>query len=574
MNNTFIITFLLAFQTIYISSNAQYFDWVSKTGGYEGISVATDNQGSVYTCGHFTGTSDFDPGPNTNNMTANGPSCIYITKNDSLGNFIWAKQFGYSFEDKVCDMTIDNNGYIYITGYFNSPSVNFSTNGSSYLLNNEGGSDLFISKLNNNGNLVWAKSIGSSYSTGKVMGLSIDVDINGDLAIGGWYTDIINFSTNPNIYSSLPHNGPDWNGFVLKLTSNGNFQWVKGVLGSSGGSIVQAVKFGPSSTIYYTGSMRGVTEFDPNNIMTVTGGGNDLDGYIAKLNSQGDYYWVKALALSGNCIGKFIEVDHQGNSYIAGNFSGVVDFDPSPITNVYSTQPYISDIFVMKLDNDGNLGWANQIGGNAEDVSTGISLDMTGNLYLSGMYTDTININFPPYEESYISNGLTDNLILKFKTNGEFVWIKTFGNEEIDRIWDIKALANESLYSTGTFSSTLDFDPSEATYYMTTLPINSYNSYLLKLGKNGSFASHIENEDEMNLLLYPNPCYEKVFLRLNNSSPISKVKIYNSTGHILREYNNISNPIISLDISIFKPGVYFIHVANDVNIYKLSFIKQ
>ena len=83
-----------------------------------GSSTAVDGAGNVYTIGSFSGTADFDPGPDTFNLTSVGGRDIFIVKLDTGGHFIWAKQFGGLSNDYGNSITVDVTGKIYVAGYF------------------------------------------------------------------------------------------------------------------------------------------------------------------------------------------------------------------------------------------------------------------------------------------------------------------------------------------------------------------------------------------------------------------------------------------------------------------------
>jgi gliding motility-associated-like protein len=150
-------------------------------GGYddEGYDIAVDNHGNVYSSGKFALTADFDPGPGTYYLTA-ANWAAYLSKLDSSGNFIWAKQIGGNLNPSyatIWSIALSEEEDIYFTGWFDS-IVDFDPGSGFYNLtanSKYGMRDGFIGKLNSAGNFEWAKQIGGSKDD---MSVRIDIDSN------------------------------------------------------------------------------------------------------------------------------------------------------------------------------------------------------------------------------------------------------------------------------------------------------------------------------------------------------------------------------------------------------------
>jgi hypothetical protein len=136
------------------------FVWAKRMGGTNrdiGYSITTDASGGVYTTGVFEGTVDFDPGEGTFNLTSVGSTDIFVSKLDSNGNFIWAKRLGGTGLDAGNDIALDTSGNIYTTGFFHG-TADFDPGAGIFNLTSVVDyypySDIFVSKLDNNGNFV------------------------------------------------------------------------------------------------------------------------------------------------------------------------------------------------------------------------------------------------------------------------------------------------------------------------------------------------------------------------------------------------------------------------------------
>ena len=169
----------------------------------------------------FYGTVDFDPSPNVFNLVGgNNVSSIFITKSDSSGNFLWAKNIGNSFDSVGQSIAVDNLGNIYITGFFER-TVDFDPGtGISNLSTIYTGTDAFILKLDTLGNFMWAKNMGGS---GFDFGESISVDNMGNAHVTGVFSGTADFDPDTAVYNIS--SAGNWDIFVCKLSALGNLLW-------------------------------------------------------------------------------------------------------------------------------------------------------------------------------------------------------------------------------------------------------------------------------------------------------------------------------------------------------------
>ena len=148
---TFPIIWAGGIADIYLSKldTSGNFIWAKSMGGPgedKSFAVALDKNGNLYTSGYFTGTADFYPGNQTFNLNSLGGYDIYISKSDTSGNFIWAKQMGGSGDDKALLSAVDDNGSLYTVGIF-SGTADFDPDTGTYYFTSAGGTDMFISKI-------------------------------------------------------------------------------------------------------------------------------------------------------------------------------------------------------------------------------------------------------------------------------------------------------------------------------------------------------------------------------------------------------------------------------------------
>ena len=180
-----------------------------------GYSIAVDSSGNVYTTGYFQGTVDFDPGTGTSNLTSAGSTDVFVSKLDSSGNFVWAKRLGGASSDYGYSIAVDSSGNVYTTGYFEG-TADFDPGAGTSNLTSAGSGDVFVSKLDSSGALVWAKGFGG---TSNDRGQSIAVDSSGNVYTTGYFAGTVDFDPGAGTSNLTSAGGDDV--FVLKLTSSG-----------------------------------------------------------------------------------------------------------------------------------------------------------------------------------------------------------------------------------------------------------------------------------------------------------------------------------------------------------------
>ncbi|MDR3669134.1 MAG: SBBP repeat-containing protein [Ignavibacteriaceae bacterium] len=189
--------------------------WVKQYLNSSGRSIAADANQNIYITGNFIGNAIFDTIP----LTSYGGTDIFISKYDSNGNCLWAKQAGDTNNDAGYGISIDANGNSYVTGYFNGTAT-FDT----FHITSYGGADIFISKYDSNGNCLWVRHAGGNvdydYGTG------VCVDANGNSYIIGHFTGPANFDN-----TQLSGYG-GWDAYIAEFDHDGNNIWAKQIGGS------------------------------------------------------------------------------------------------------------------------------------------------------------------------------------------------------------------------------------------------------------------------------------------------------------------------------------------------------
>lgn len=472
MKKTLFLLLTIALNTL--CSFAQDFQWGYKDGGNGtdiGQGIAVDAPGNIYVTGNFQGTVDFDPGVAVSNLTATGGDDIFISKSDAAGNFIWTKKIGGFGLDHSFEIMVDGSGNVYTVGDFEG-TVDFDPGAGTYNLSSAGMQDAFILKLNSSGEFVWAKRMGA-VDDDEILSLAISA--SGNIYSAGYFFGTVDFDPNAGTTELTAAGGYDV--FVLKLDTAGNFIWADG-LGGADWEFPESLTIDDAENVYVTGHFAGTTDFDPGagtynltsaglydiyiskldangnfvfaKSMSGTGDNHSLsiavdasgniftagyfyttcdfdpgagvydltavgstDIFISKLDASGNYAWVKQIGgtLPDNVFS--MKLDAGGNIYACGYFQGTVDFDPGPGTTNY-TSAGAQDIFILKLDASGNFVWNNTIGGTGADIGTELALDATGNISVTGYFSQTVDFDPGGDTANLTSNGDKDAFVVKF----------------------------------------------------------------------------------------------------------------------------------------------------------------
>ncbi len=443
--------------------NFNYAKQIGNTGADVGKSVVTDSNGNLYTTGYFNGVGDFDPGAGTFTLSSYGLEDVFVTKFDAAGNFVWAKQIGGTGDERAYSISLDGSGNIYIAGDFVG-TADFDPSGSTFPMTSMGGAqqDPFFLKLDPSGNFVWAKQIGNNNAD---RAYSIKVDGSGNSYSTGFFSGLVDFD--PGIPTfTMTTTLSATQSYILKLDASGNFVWAKTFNGINS-NFGNAITIDGSGNVYTTGFFSGSVDFDPNAPTTTltASGGNDV--FVSKLDNSGNYIWAKSFSGTSGEEGNSIVVDGLGNVYTTGFFQSTVDFDPN--AGNYPLTANNRHVFISKLNSAGNFVWAKQIGGvSTNDVAYSIALDAMSNVYVAGSFNG--NVDFDPGVSTFTINSVTadnDIFISKLDAAGNFLWAKAMQGIMDDKAFAVTLDNSGNVYSTGSFNSTVDFDPNPGTYTLT-----------------------------------------------------------------------------------------------------------
>jgi hypothetical protein len=434
-----------------------------------GRHITSDTAGNVYVTGLFAGSVDFDPlnvhADNSDLLQSlNNTDDVFVAKYSSSGAFQWARRMGSaSGSDWGEGVAVDGVGNVYVVGVGSGDFGPFTLSGT----------DVFVEKLDAGGSVLWAKG----YTDHPYNDSLQDIAVDGSGNVYVTHSDnLTNTLINPNV-----------DVFVTRLDpGTGNTVW-SDQFGSSGIDTGRGIKADAAGNVYVTGTFTGSVDFDPGpgTLILSTGKGKRPPSwsFVLKLNTNGGVVWADALP---SATSNDLALDTAGNVYTTGSFGGTADFNPGKGT-FNLTSAGSEDVFVSKLDTNGNFVWAKSMGGADHDVALGIAVDGSSNVYTTGYYGDAAGdvSDFDPGAGVYnlTSAGNRDIFISKLDASGNFAYAAGIGSSGADEGFGIAVDPSNNIYTTGLFNGTVDFDPSPtSTFFLTAANLtNSREAFVLEL---------------------------------------------------------------------------------------------
>jgi hypothetical protein len=213
------------------------------------------------------------------------------------------------------------------------------------------------------------------------------------------------------------------------------FRWVRGIEPFVNTAAVEThtVAVDDSGNVYVAGFFNGIVDFDPGSgTSKLNSVGNSL--FVCKLNRNGGFLWVKSTQGNGSCSYNNIALDRTGNIYVAGSYTGTMDFDPGSGTTNFTTTMADNDIYICKFTGSGAFLWAKALSGpDGNNQCWDIAIDNKGNVLTTGSFTGTVDFN--PSSSATVnvtSAGESDIFVSKLDSNGNYLWVKTMGGSEFD----------------------------------------------------------------------------------------------------------------------------------------------
>lgn len=325
--------------------------WSTFLGGAgidNGSGIALDPDGGIY----VAGTSDVAWGSPV--MPIGGGTDAFVAKLGKDGRLLWSTFVGGSGADQAGGIAVDEEGSAHLVG---SSNATWGTPEGEYWA----GSDAFAARLDASGTLVWSTFLGGNgedYARGVIMGA------DGTLFAVG---------TSTNTWGGTPVRGYVFNSdaWAAKVDAFGHLTW-NSFLGGEGYDTGYGIAVDAAGFVYVTGSSN-ANWGDP--VIDLTVG---YDAFATKLDPDGNVVWDTFIGGEAKNFGRHIFIAESGYITVVGYGLGTWEKPISDIIGGY-------DLFICKLDNDGNFAWLTFVGGPGDDFAEAAAVGPNNDLCLVGI---------------------------------------------------------------------------------------------------------------------------------------------------------------------------------------------
>lgn len=303
------------------------------------IHAGKDN--SVYLTASFEGSVDFDWGASTAIKSSTGQQDIFISKFDTAGNFTWVKQIEGNDYKYSGGIQADIQGNVYTTGSFAS-SVNFDEGNTAVVKTSNGGTDIFIAKYNNQGDLSWVNQIGSF---GFDIGTSLVIDNFSNVYACGSFSASADFDSNNGVLNLNSNGSRDI--YLTKLDSNGALSWANSI-GGTALDIVAGIHYGSNDEVLITGRFSNSIDLDPSNGTSSFSSYGFSDAFFSRYSTSGINLGNIHIGGLANDFGNAISMNNAGNILVGGSITDSAYF-MNYLTNSMIPTNNAKDAFIFSL---------------------------------------------------------------------------------------------------------------------------------------------------------------------------------------------------------------------------------
>jgi hypothetical protein len=411
--------------------------------------IAVNAAGEVYVCGYFDAFTEIggvkltapqlDPGDplavayKTKSGKMRPTSDAFLAKLGADGKIQWARSWGGKRDEDAKGLVVRGDTVVVVGNFLDEFKL-----GELPERKSNGSDDLFVAAFSKNGDPKWTWSFGGIDSDG---GNTIAATPDGGYIVGGSFSNTIAFKD-----TQLKSRGGT-DAMLIKLDGNGDPQWIK-TFGGSQNDTINHVAVDGQGSIYIQAQFRYKATFGDKEL--VAAGAAETDLVLAKFDSNGDHIWSERYGTPFEDTAGGLAVDPAGNIVMVGGFERAnISFGQGDD----HVSKGLTDMFIVRFDNNGKLQWARTFGGDRDDVAMGVAVDAAGNTVTTGWFTNTVEFGKTTLTSKFHNK---DVFALKLDPKGDVVWAIQFGDKDHDQGRVLALDDKGSAYVGGIFRFSLD----------------------------------------------------------------------------------------------------------------------
>lgn len=278
---------------------------------------------------------------------------------------------------------------------------------------------------------------------------------NGYIYVYGAFKDTIDLDMGNGTKYVNSYNTYSASGYLAKYDLQGNIVWggsLKGIKTGNPNCInppyneILDMTFDANNNVYITGFYDDSVRFEFGGIVKGLKSPCGISSFIVKVNPNGDIntvHQVTGLQCPTYFSGNAIALDNANSLYTITDFYGTGDFDFSAAQKIYNHQVYSNFNVVVSRYNKSTMAleWSGMLESNKNLYGERVLVDNNKNMYVSGKFTGTIDIDFTPAVNNItsIDSAHFDYFVIKYDSNGNFQWVNQFaygGGFEFDVAMD------------------------------------------------------------------------------------------------------------------------------------------
>ncbi len=232
--------------------------------------------------------------------------------------------------------------------------------------------------------------------------------------------------------------------FVARFDANGNHLWSLS-FGDADDQYAAGVAVDASGNVIMIGTFYGTMDFGGGPLTSV---GGSYDVFLAKFDAAGNHLWSKRYGDANDDLGGGVATDGSGNIFVIGDFWGTIDFGGGAITS----GGYF-DVFVARLDPDGNHVWSRGFGDTTLQEGRGIAVDGSDHVVVTGFFHGSMDFGGGPLT----SAGSADIFVARFDASGNHLWSQNYGDENEQYGLAVATDASNNMVVTGYYWGGVDF---------------------------------------------------------------------------------------------------------------------